>query len=234
MEKKLTDKTMGKVATDKKKVSDAMIEAGIIPVFNHADVAVCIHVVNACYDAGLRVFEFTNRGSEAKDVFVKIKAYLKSNLQGFLLGAGSIMNAEDAHFYIDNEAAFLVAPCLDLEVGQIATDTNVAWIPGCGTLTEIMTARKAGADIIKIFPGSILGPTFVSSVLGPVPDLKLMPTGGVNPSEKDLKEWFDAGVVCVGMGSQLFSKALINKGTFEELTNNIKAAKEIVKKIRRN
>lgn len=225
---------MSKVANNKNKVSAAMIEAGIIPVFNHADIDVCIHVVNACYDVGLRVFEFTNRGNEAKDVFVKLKAYVKSNLQDFLLGAGTIMNAEDAHFYIKNEATFIVAPCLDIEVGQIATDSNVAWIPGCGTLTEIMTARRAGADIIKIFPGSVLGSAFVSSVLGPVPDLKLMPTGGINPVEKDLKEWFDAGVVCVGMGSQLFSKALINKGAFAELTNNIKVAKEIVEKIRKN
>lgn len=223
---------MSEVVTNKHKVSDAMFEAGIIPVFNHADVAVCINVINACYDAGLRVFEFTNRGSEAKDVFVKLKDFAKTNLQGFLLGAGTIINAEDAHFYIENEAAFIVAPCLDTEVGQIATASNSSWIPGCGTLTEIMTARKAGADIIKIFPGSVLGPAFVSSVLGPIPDLKLMPTGGVNPVEKDLKEWFDAGVVCVGMGSQLFSKALINKGAFAELTNNIKAAKEIVEKIR--
>lgn len=218
----------------KKQVSDAMTEAGIIPVFNHADIDVCIHMANACYDAGLRVFEFTNRGSEAREVFVKLKDYVKSNLQNFLLGAGTIMNGEDAHFYIKNEAAFIVAPCLDIGVGQIASDSNVAWIPGCGTLTEIMTASKAGADIIKIFPGSVLGPAFVSSVLGPVPDLKLMPTGGVNPVEKDLKEWFDAGVVCVGMGSQLFSKTLINKGDFSGLTDNIKVAKEIVEKIRKN
>jgi 2-dehydro-3-deoxyphosphogluconate aldolase/(4S)-4-hydroxy-2-oxoglutarate aldolase len=210
-----------------------MAAAGIIPVFNHDDITVCIKVVKACYDAGLRVFEFTNRGAGAREVFIKLKAYVETNLEGFLLGAGTVMNGDDANFYLDQDAPFIVAPFLDLEVGKIARDRNITWIPGCGTLTEIINARKAGADIIKVFPGSTLGPSFVSSVLGPVPDLKLMPTGGVNPVEKDLKEWFDAGVVCVGMGSQLFSKSLINEGDFAELTKQIAAAKGLVEKIRK-
>lgn len=213
-------------------ISKAMIDAGMIPVYNHANIETCIQVLRACYDAGLRVFEFTNRGASAKEVFIKLNEYVTANLPEFLLGAGTIMDTTDAKFYIENGAAFIISPFLDVEIGQMANEKNIAWIPGCGTLTEIMQARKAGAEIIKIFPGSVLGPSFVASVLGPVPELKLMPTGGVNPVEKDLREWFQAGVVCVGMGSQLFSKELINSHDFSSLANNIRATKIIIDNIK--
>ncbi|HTH55010.1 MAG TPA: bifunctional 4-hydroxy-2-oxoglutarate aldolase/2-dehydro-3-deoxy-phosphogluconate aldolase [Cyclobacteriaceae bacterium] len=188
----------------------------IIPVFYHKDVEVAKSVLEACYQGGLRVFEFTNRGENAHDVFLELKKY-SQKFPDALLGIGTIIDTAAAELFITAEADFIVSPILNLEVAKVCKRHKKFWVPGCGTLTEIVNAKNAGAELIKIFPGSVLGPKFISSVLAVVPDLKLMPTGGVEPSNENLQAWFDAGVYCVGMGSQLISNSVVEGKRWNDL-----------------
>jgi len=192
----------------------------IIPVFYHKDIDVAKSVLDACYNGGLRVFEFTNRGENALDVFSELKKHVEK-FPDLLLGIGTILDAAAAELFIAADADFIVSPILNLDVAKVCHQHQKSWVPGCGTLTEIINAKNAGAELIKIFPGSVLGPKFVSSVLAVVPDLKLMPTGGVEPSNENLKAWFDAGVYCVGMGSQLISQSIIDGKRWKDLEANV-------------
>lgn len=192
----------------------------IIPVFYHKDIEIAKSVLEACYNGGLRVFEFTNRGENAYDVFLELKMYAQK-FPDLLLGVGTILDAAAAELFIAAEADFIVSPILDPEVAKVCDRHKKFWVPGCGTLTEIVNAKNAGAQLIKVFPGSVLGPKFISSVLSVVPDLKLMPTGGVEPSTENLKAWFDSGVYCVGMGSQLISHSVIEGRRWKDLQTNV-------------
>src|SRR5579871_6211990 len=197
-----------------------MHRTGIIPVFYHADIEKAKSVLTACYHGGVRVFEFTNRGENAFEVFTELQKHAQT-LPGLILGIGTIMNIADTEMYLAADANFIVSPILKTEMAAVCARHDRMWIPGCGTLTEIVTAKEAGARLIKIFPGSVLRPKFVSSVLPVVPGLKLMPTGGVEPTQESLKSWFDAGVCCVGMGSQLLTKRIIDDGDWTTLQKNV-------------
>ena len=217
----------------KAEVVQKMKESGMIPVFNHPDPDVCKSVVKACYDGGIRVFEFTNRSKGAYDVFVELKKFAAVELPGMLIGVGSIIDAETTKKFIDAGADFIVSPALVEEMAGVCQDEGIAWSPGTGTLTEIVKAYKMGADIIKLFPGSqVGGPGFAKAALAPLPFLQLMPTGGVSPDRENLRAWFDAGVVCVGMGSKLFPKDWIRNGEFEKLAELVKTTLQIIKEIR--
>lgn len=205
-------------------------EFPIIPVFNHSDKEVALNVISACYKSGIRVFEFTNRGEHSAGVFKHIISN-RFKFQGMSIGIGSIMNTGQAHEYIDLGADFVVSPILDFSVGSVCSQAKKPWIPGCGTLTEIINARRAGAELIKIFPGDVLGAEFVKSVLGPCPYLKLMPTGGVSPDKENLESWFKAGVFSVGMGSRLFDKEIIKPENKDQLLAKIIHIKAIIEKI---
>lgn len=182
-----------------------MRSSGMIPVFYHADIEVAKNVLDACYRGGVRVFEFTNRGGNAFDVFKALLRHVEQ-YPDLLLGIGTIMDGATAKKFIDAGAHFIVSPILKAEMASVCQAHNKLWIPGCATLTEIVTAKDLGAQVIKLFPGSVLGPDFVSAVMPVVPGLQLMPTGGVEPTEESLSAWFKAGVVCVGMGSKLMVK----------------------------
>ncbi|HRJ30069.1 MAG TPA: bifunctional 4-hydroxy-2-oxoglutarate aldolase/2-dehydro-3-deoxy-phosphogluconate aldolase [Cyclobacteriaceae bacterium] len=182
-----------------------MRSSGMIPVFYHADIEVAKNVLDACYRGGVRVFEFTNRGGNAFDVFKALLRHVEQ-YPDLLLGIGTIMDGATAKKFIDAGAHFIVSPILKAEMASVCQVHNKLWIPGCATLTEIVTAKDLGAQVIKLFPGSVLGPDFVSAVMPVVPGLQLMPTGGVEPTEESLSAWFKAGVVCVGMGSKLMVK----------------------------
>lgn len=205
-------------------------EFPVIPVFNHQDGDVTLNVISACYKAGIRVFEFTNRGNHSTGVFEHIISN-RFKFSGMSIGIGSIMNTVQAEQFIEAGADFVVAPVLDYSVGVICGQANRPWIPGCGTLTEIINAKKAGAEVIKVFPGSVLGVEFVKSVLGPCPNLKLMPTGGVEPTKENLENWFNAGVFSVGMGSKLFDEEVIKPENHQLLVNKISQLKEMVDEI---
>lgn len=199
-------------------VAQIMKSTGIVPVFYHKDVEVCKEVLKACYDGGVRVFEFTNRGDFAHEVFAELNKWSASETPEMVLGVGSILDAGTTSLYLQLGANFIVSPVLNPDMAKICNRRKVAWSPGCGSVTEISYAEELGAEVVKIFPGSqVGGPSFVKGVKGPLPWASIMPTGGVTPSEDNLKAWFEAGVHCVGMGSQLISKEMIEKGSFEEL-----------------
>ena len=208
-----------------------MYRTGIIPTFYQADTGFAKEIIECCYQSGIRVIEFTNRGENAFPVFSDLVKFVE-RFPGLMLGIGTIMNAAEAEKFIKVGAKFIVSPILKTELAPVCKKHGKLWIPGTATLTEIVTARDAGAELIKIFPGSVLGPKFVSAILPVVPGLKLMPTGGVEPTEENLKAWFDAGVFCAGMGSQLFSRKIIEEKNWNELEIKIKRALKIVSQLR--
>ena len=192
-------------------VADKIKMGKIVPVFNHEDTETALRVLKACFDGGIRVFEWTHRSENAADIFLKLMAFSKKNFPSMLLGAGSIFDEDTARKYVSLGARFVVSPVLDPELRDTCRQLAVLWIPGAGTLTEIHQAQKWGADIVKIFPGDAVGgPGFVKAIRGPMPWAQIMPTGGVSPDKKNLDAWFEAGVCCVGMGSKLFTKELVN------------------------
>lgn len=184
----------------------------VLPLFNYADVEVCKSVMQACYNAGVRVFELTNRDEAAYSVFKQLVPYVEKELPELSLGAGTILDAGTAQKFIDAGADFIVAPNLEPLVGEICIKNNVPWIPGCFTPSEMKTAYDLGAEIIKLFPAGSVGPSYVKHIMGPLPFLKIVVTGGVELDEASLAKWIDSGVFAIGIGSQLFSRqAILNK-----------------------
>ncbi len=218
---------------NKEVVAHKLENAGMIPVFYHDDIEVCKQIVKACYDGGVTVFEFTNRGKNGVENFKALKTYVETNCPGMLLGIGSVMDRATTSLFLSIGADFIVSPILKEEMAEECARMNVNWIPGCGTLTEIVKGVDLGAPIVKIFPGSTLGPGFVKAVLGPVPTLKLMPTGGVKPEEANLKAWFEAGVVCVGMGSQLLTKDIIVNNDYDVLKEKVKETFHLIEQLKK-
>ncbi|GAA3922958.1 bifunctional 4-hydroxy-2-oxoglutarate aldolase/2-dehydro-3-deoxy-phosphogluconate aldolase [Hymenobacter algoricola] len=186
---------------------DTVLRTPVVPVFYHADAAYAQRMLRACYAAGLRVFEFTNRGEQAFDVFTALVGFVRAECPELLLGIGTIYTAEDAERFIAAGADFVVQPCLTAEVAEVCHRHGIPWLPGTMTISEVYQATRLGAAIVKIFPGNVVGPGFVKSLRGPMPNVPLMVTGGVEPTEDSLREWFGAGVNVVGMGSQLFRDA---------------------------
>ena len=214
-------------------VAQKMADTGIVPVFYHADIDTAKAVLGACYKAGIRVFEFTNRGDFAHEVFTELNKFALKELPGMMLGIGSVVDAGTTALYLQLGANFVVSPILNPEMAIVCNRRKVLWSPGCGTLTEISRAHELGAEVVKIFPGSqVGGPGFVKAVKGPCPWASIMPTGGVAPTEDNLRPWFESGVTCVGMGSKLFPKDLIANKAFSDLEAIIKEAMDLVKEIR--
>jgi 2-dehydro-3-deoxyphosphogluconate aldolase/(4S)-4-hydroxy-2-oxoglutarate aldolase len=210
-----------------------MTETGMVPVFYNHDPAICREVIKACWKGGAEVFEFTNRGDLAHEVFAELSKWAAKECPGLILGAGSVPDAGTASIYMQMGACFIVSPFLNAEVARVCNRRKVLWIPGCGTLTEISEAEELGAEIVKIFPGTAVGgPGFVRAVKGPCPWTSLMPTGGVEPNEENLREWFSAGVVCVGMGSALLTENLVKNRSWDTITSEIKKALDIIKKLK--
>ena len=219
---------------NRSEVFAAMKETGVVPVFFHADLETCKNVVKACYDGGIRVFEFVNRGDFAHEVFSELNKYALKELPGMILGAGSLVEAGTTALYIQAGANFIVSPLLNEEMAKTCNRRGVAWSPGCGTISEISKAQELGAEIVKLFPASeIGGPSFVKAVKSPMPWTNIMPTGGVDTSESNLKAWFGAGVTCVGMGSNLFPKEIMDSGNYAALTDKVKELMETIRKVKK-
>jgi 2-dehydro-3-deoxyphosphogluconate aldolase / (4S)-4-hydroxy-2-oxoglutarate aldolase len=207
-----------------------MKEAGIVPVFYHKDATICKNVIKACYEGGIRVFEFTNRGDFAHELFSELNKWAEKETPELIMGAGSIVDAGTASLYIQLGANFIVSPILNPEIARVCNRRKVFWSPGCATLTEISQAEELGAELVKIFPGSSVGgPDFVRSIKGPCPWTNIMPTGGVEPTLENLTEWFDAGVTCVGIGSNLITKDHILKKNWSGLTKRVTAAVKVAR-----
>ena len=214
-------------------VAIAMEETGLVPLFYHPEAQVCREVITACHDGGARVFEFTNRGDFAHEVFAEVRKWASKELPDMMIGAGSVPDAQTAAIFMQMGADFIVSPSLNPEVARICNRRKVLWIAGCGTVTEISQAEELGAEIVKIFPGSSVGgPSFVRAVKGPCPWTSIMPTGGVEPTLENLSGWFAAGVTCVGMGSALVTDKIVKAGDWKSLEKTVQETLGIIKKVR--
>ena len=194
---------------NKLSVLNKMAAAPMVPVFYNKDAEVAKAVVKACYDGGVRLFEFTNRGDFAHEVFAEVSKFVAKECPEMALGVGSIVEPATAALYMQLGADFVVGPLFNPEVAKICNRRGVPYVPGCGSVSEIGFAQEAGCDVCKLFPGDVLGPKMVKGLLAPCPWSKIMVTGGVEPTEENLASWFKAGVFAVGMGSKLFPKEVV-------------------------
>ena len=202
---------------------------GLLPLFYHADAQTCIAVTRSLFEAGVPAVEFTNRGEKALENFKKIVAEREKKFKGLLLGVGTIKTTGDATQFIEAGADFLVSPMFDSSIYDVTYLSKSFWIPGCMTPTEIHRAHQAGCDLIKLFPGNVLGPGFLSSIRPLFPGIEYIVTGGVDKSKKNLREWFDAGAGAVGMGSYLISRTILEEKKFESLKEETKKILEKIK-----
>lgn len=218
---------------NKIQVLQAILATGMVPVYYHADAEVAKRVVKACYDGGVRAFEFTNRGDFASEVFIELVKYALRECPELILGVGSIVDAPTAALFLQYGANFVVGPYLNPEVARLCNRHLVPYTPGCGSVTEIGTAHELGCDLVKIFPaGNVGGPSFVKNIKAPLPWTLVMATGAVEPTEENLTAWFKAGVACVGMGSKLFPKETVAAGDWEAIAEKCRYSLDIIKRAR--
>ena len=210
-----------------------MEESGMVPLFYHSDIKVVKSVVKACYDGGARLMEFTNRGDLAIDIFSELMSYVISELPCMIVGVGSVTDAESASRYMMAGANFVVTPVFRHDIAIVCNRRKVLWSPGCGSLTEITKAEEMGCELVKLFPGSTYGPSFVKAIKGPQPWTLIMPTGGVSTEENNLRGWFDSGVLCVGIGSKLISKEILLNKDYVRLKKDVAKTLNIIKSIRK-
>jgi 2-dehydro-3-deoxyphosphogluconate aldolase/(4S)-4-hydroxy-2-oxoglutarate aldolase len=215
-------------------VAGVMKDTGMVPLFYHPDIELGRKVMKACYDGGARLMEFTARGDFAFEVFLELNKFAVKELPGMIMGVGSITDAGAASMYLQMGANFIVTPSLREDIALVCNRRKVLWSPGCGTLTEINRAEELGCEIIKLFPGSTYGPGFVKAIKGPQPWTSIMPTGGVSTEESNLKVWFDAGVTCVGMGSQLISADILANKNYKLLEERVSDTLGLIKRIRKS
>jgi 2-dehydro-3-deoxyphosphogluconate aldolase/(4S)-4-hydroxy-2-oxoglutarate aldolase len=214
-------------------VLTVMQQTGMVPVFYHKDADVAKKVVKACYEGGVRAFEFTNRGDFAQDVFAEVVRYAAKECPEMILGIGSIVDAPTAALYIQLGANFVVGPLLNPEVAKVCNRRLIPYSPGCGSVSEIGFAQEMGCDLCKVFPaGNVGGPSFVKNVKGPMPWSLLMVTGAVEPTVENLTAWIKAGVTCVGMGSNLFPSAVIAAEEWSKISDLCRDSLSIIQKAR--
>lgn len=218
--------------TNIEQTASSICNMGLVPVFYHDDENTCKEIVSACYRGGLRVFEFTNRGSQALKNFGILKKHIQANCSGMLLGAGTIFNYKDSIEFINAGADFIVSPAFIPSMVQVQTTHTTLWIPGCATISELAQAGELGVGMMKIFPGDLLGPKFAKAALSVMPSLKLMPTGGVEPTVESITAWFESGVSAVGVGSLLFSKNFIEQKNWTGIEEKIRQTLAIVQELK--
>jgi len=213
-------------------VLQVLANQGMIPLFYNDDLDLCKQILIACYKGGGRIVEFTNRGDYAHEIYGKLNKFCAQELPELILGIGSVADTGTTAMYIQLGANFIVSASFREDIARTCNRRKVPYMPGCGTLTEIGEAEEMGCDIVKLFPGSVYGPEFVKAIKAPQPWTTIMPTGGVAPTEENLKAWFDAGVTCVGMGSKLIGKEVLEKRDFEGLEKKTKATLELIEELR--
>lgn len=213
-------------------VINKIASAPMVPVFYHRDVEIAKNILKACYDGGVRAFEFTNRGDFAHEVFADLVKFAARECPDMAIGVGSIVDAPTASLYIQLGACFVVGPLFNPDVARVCNRRSVPYTPGCGSISEVGQAQEAGCIICKVFPGDVLTPKFVKGLMAPMPWSKLMVTGGVEPSEENLSGWFKAGAFCVGMGSKLFPKEAVAGGRYDLITEKCRQAFRSIEKCR--
>ena len=207
-------------------------QQGILPLYFYKDTEVSIQVLKALFNAGIRTVEYTNRGEAALKNFKEMRRVCDTELKGMYLGVGTIKDSASAQAFIDAGADYLISPGLVEDAIKIADKNGIFWVPGCMTPTEIIRAEQLGAKMVKLFPGNILGPSFLSAVKELFPNLLFMPTGGVDLDKENISGWFKAGVCAVGMGSKLISKQLLEQKDYAKIEELTKEAISIIKSIR--
>lgn len=215
----------------KEQALQALLKQKLLPLYYHESANTSLAVLRALYMGGVRLVEYTNRGTNALSNFSELRKAVDAEMPDMLLGIGTIKNKEQAKQYIDAGADFIVCPSTNTEVADVTKNADLLWIPGCMTPTEIATAENAGAELVKIFPGNLLGPSYISAVKDLFPGLKFMPTGGVEVEENNLKSWFKAGVVAVGMGSKLITKDMMTQSDETSITNATVKALHLVQEV---
>lgn len=213
-------------------VATVMKETGLVPLFYHSDIETSKKLLNALYQGGARLLEFTARGDFAHEVFGELNKYAINNLPEMILGVGSVTDAAAASRFMALGANFIVTPVLREDIAIVCNRRKVLWSPGCGSLTEITRAEELGCEIVKLFPGGVYGPGFVKAIKGPQPWTSIMPTGGVSPTKENLEGWFNAGVTCVGMGSKLIAKNSDGNFDYNKIEELVKNALEIIKTLK--
>lgn len=208
-----------------------MKQAPVVPVFYSSDPAVACNVLKACYEGGIRAFEFTNRGDFAHEVFAQVVKFAAAECPDMAVGVGSVVDPATAALYLQLGACFVVGPLFNPAVATVCNRRCVPYIPGCGTVSEVGNAQEAGCTVCKVFPGDVLGPKFVKGLLAPMPWSKLMVTGGVEPTAENLASWFKAGVFCVGMGSKLFPKDKVAAADWSYITDKCRESLNITKSL---
>lgn len=220
-------------AFTKIQVLQTIQQTGMVPVFYHSDAEVARQVLKACYEGGVRAFEFTNRGDFASEVFIDLMKFSRRECPEMILGIGSVIDAPTAALYLQYGANFVVGPYLNAEVARLCNRHLVPYTPGCGSVTEIGEAQELGCDLVKIFPaGNVGGPSFVKNIKAPLPWSMIMATGAVEPTEENLTAWMKAGTTCVGMGSKLFPKDRIAAQDWNYITEKCRFALDIIRKAR--
>ncbi len=216
---------------DKLSVLNKLAAAPMVPVFYHKDAEIAKAVVKACYEGGVRLFEFTNRGDFAHEVFAEVVKFAAKECPEMAMGVGSVIDAPTAALYLQLGANFVVGPLYNPEVAKVCNRRCVPYIPGCGSVSEVGFAQESGCDVCKLFPGDVLGPKMVKGMLAPMPWSKIMVTGGVEPTAENLRAWFSAGVFAVGMGSKLFPKDRVAAADWAYVTDKCHEALDIITNI---
>lgn len=224
------DKIMAKYS--KLEVLTTMKETGMVPVFYSPCIETAKNVLKACYDGGVRAFEFTNRGDFAQEVFGELVKYANKELPGMIVGVGSVVDPSTAALFIQLGANFVVGPLFNPEVAPICNRRLIPYCPGCGSVSEVGAAQQAGCDLCKVFPGDVLGPKFVKALRAPMPWSQIMVTGGVKPEKDNLEGWFKAGATCVGMGSNLFPKDVVEAKQWDKISALCREALSIIAEVK--
>uniref|UniRef100_UPI0040577748 bifunctional 4-hydroxy-2-oxoglutarate aldolase/2-dehydro-3-deoxy-phosphogluconate aldolase n=1 Tax=Alistipes sp. TaxID=1872444 RepID=UPI0040577748 len=218
---------------DKVAVLQKIGSTGMVPVFYHKDVEVAKQVVKACYEGGVRAFEFTNRGDFAHEIFGELAKWAAKVCPELALGIGSVVDAPTAALYIQLGACFVVGPLFNPDIATVCNRRLIPYCPGCGTVSEIGKAQEVGCDLTKLFPGDVYGANMVKGLMAPCPWSKIMVTGGVSPDEENLTKWFNAGVYCVGMGSKLFPSEKVKAEDWAYVTAKCRECLEIIARLKK-
>jgi 2-dehydro-3-deoxyphosphogluconate aldolase/(4S)-4-hydroxy-2-oxoglutarate aldolase len=208
-------------------------EQGILPLYFNKDEETSVELLRSLFAAGIRAVEYTNRGEAALNNFKAMRKVVDLELAGMYLGIGTIKDGKMAQTFIDAGADYIICPGLVESVAEVADKYDLLWVPGCMTPSEIIKAETLGAKMVKLFPGNILGPGFMSAIKELFPNLLFMPTGGVELDRANIEGWFKSGVCAVGMGSKLVSKDVMENKKYAELIASTKEALEIIKSLRK-
>jgi 2-dehydro-3-deoxyphosphogluconate aldolase / (4S)-4-hydroxy-2-oxoglutarate aldolase len=214
-------------------ISGLIVSQGILPLYFNTDETVSVEVLKALYKAGIKAVEYTNRGEAALKNFTKLIEVRNKEMKGLMLGVGTIKNLQQAESYIQAGADFLVSPGFVKKVAKYAISKNIFYAPGCMTPSEIIAAENAGIKFIKLFPGNLLGPEFLSGIKDIFPKLLFMPTGGVDTTKENIEGWFKAGVCAVGMGSKLISKKLMEQKDYMTIENDTRSVLDLIRSVKK-